>query len=162
MPSNRFNDVFHAVVNVSPPRRDSHALLMHTSAYLCNIRARLGARTRTRGAHTNIRAYTSAIEARRAKLGSLEALSVFCQRILSGHLHARYVHHAPAPRRFYLTGEPPTCVIDLHSHRSDTQVGFLSVYNLVSSPVAGIAARASTRQLGHDQVQPCMRVVVSG
>lgn len=150
MPSNRFNDVFHAVVNVSPPRRDSHALLMHTSAYLCNIRARLGAHTNAWRTHGRVN--TSTVEARRAKLGSLEALSVFCQRILSGHLHARYVHHAPAPRRFYLTGEPPMCVIDLHSHRSDTQVGFLSVYNLVSSPVAGIAARASTRHLGHDQV----------
>lgn len=79
-------------------------------------------------------------------------VSVFCQRILSGHLHAGYVRRASSPRRFYLTENhrrvSSICIVTAAIHRP----GFCSC-NLVSSPVAGLAARASTRRRPRDQVQ---------
>lgn len=127
---------------------------MHTSAYLCNVYARsycgvVNAATSPCVACTRKRAAVR-IEAQLAKLGSLEGLRFLAANSIQTSA-CQLRSPRLVPRRFYLTENywrvSSICIVTVVIHTP----GFRS-RNLVSSPVAGFLACASTRQLQRDQV----------
>lgn len=120
MPSNRFNDVFHAVVIVSRSQTASfaYAHVRIPAQRLCIARTQHIEPACPSVSAGRVGRVHRHLEKRLllAKLGSLEGPCFLPAN--SSQASASLSHRSYAPRRFYSTGNRrATRVIDLHSHR---------------------------------------------